>query len=65
MKALLIILISLSAISCQFELTDRETECEDWNKAIYEEIEVIKAGADKLTLSKLKEIEYLESLICK
>ena len=61
---ILLILVFISFTSCTFELTDSAQECKEWNEAIDKEIEEVKAGADKLTKSKVKQIEILNDLRC-
>ena len=58
---LLIGLIALSFTSCQFELSDPDRECKEWNKSIDDEINYIKSTITgkpaRITLKELKKLE--------
>ena len=61
---ILVIILGFLMCSCTFEFTDDKTECDNWNKEINKEIEIVRGGCVKLTPSKIKAIEKLELLKC-
>ena len=61
---ILIGLLILSFTSCAYEFSNKELECMEWNEELDKEIEIVRAGFEKLSPSKQKIINRLELLRC-